>query len=195
MPQDPVPTQRLLPGEGETFRRTVHIIIYLFYFGKREKAAEFRKGNIGMDESSWIWTAWKRKGRRRRPGRRRSRKDGEREKKGGRGDNLCRFFRPGSPGKDSLLFVGIPVHQYPHPQPLPPHRRRRIRIIQQLSPHPPLLPRPQPLLLPQRLRRMMIQRMQLQELFPNAPAAAGLLSHPHPSFPHPQFVAAKSLIL
>lgn len=81
-------------------------------------------------------------------------------------------------------------------------------MIQQQS----LLPfRPQELLQPQPLlprsaKRMMIQRIELQELFPRLRPQPLLqpqlllhpqsLSHPHPlSQPHPQFVAAKSLII
>ena len=82
----------------------------------------------------------------------------------------------------------------PHPFPLPqPPQQQRSRMIQRqlLShPHPFPQPLPQPLCPqpPQQQRSRMIQR----ELFP----------HPHPpqpgaglSHPHPQFVAAKSLML
>ncbi len=84
------------------------------------------------------------------------------------------------------------THQQPQPHPLllpqpmelPPHpqKSRRMIIQQQLSPPPkPLRPLPQPLPqpFPQQARR---RRIQIQEipLFP--------------SHPHPQFVAAKSLI-
>ena len=83
-------------------------------------------------------------------------------------------------------------------------------MIQQLSLHPQLLPPPNPLL-PHMQRRMMIQRILLQELFPQE--SPQLFPHPHPQpilhpqlvsqpelHPHPplssqQFVAAKSLIL
>ena len=108
--------------------------------------------------------------------------------------------------------------QHPHPQPLFPHSRSSTIMIQQLSPfpHPPqLLPHPQ-LLFPHRHRRMMIQRILQQELFPPESPHPLLqphpLLHPHPlSHPqplllpqlhphpplssHPQFVAAKSLML
>lgn len=89
--------------------------------------------------------------------------------------------------------------------------------IQQESQPPPLFPQPQfqlfphPLLFPHRQERMIIQRIQLQELLPNPgkvlppPLFPQLhphpqfVSHPHPQFvlssAHPQFVAAKSLIL
>ncbi len=81
----------------------------------------------------------------------------------------------------------------PHPFPLPqPPQQQRSRMIQRrcchIHPFPQPLPQPlcpQP---PQQQRSRMIQR----ELFP----------HPHPpqpgaglSHPHPQFVAAKSLML
>lgn len=79
-------------------------------------------------------------------------------------------------------------------------------MIQQqslLPPRPQELPQlPQPLL-PRRARRIMIQRMELQELLPRLSPMQLLqllpqpqsLSHPQLlSQPHPQFVAAKSLI-
>ena len=85
-------------------------------------------------------------------------------------------------------------------------------MIQQLSPLPQPLPHPQ-LLLPHRHRRMMIHRILQQELFPQErphpppPLLQPLLQplsqpqphpllHPQPplSSPHPQFVAAKSLM-
>lgn len=56
-------------------------------------------------------------------------------------------------------------------------------MIQMLSQHPPLplFPKKEPPLPPQQQSSRMIQMM---------------LLHPHPlSFPHPQFVAAKSLIV
>ena len=64
------------------------------------------------------------------------------------------------------------------------------------------LPQPQPFpqpLFPQRHIRQMIQRIQLQELspkrlFPLPHPHPQLLLQPQPSFPHPQFVAAKSLM-
>ena len=75
---------------------------------------------------------------------------------------------------------------FPHPHPFPPHF---------------------PLLLPQNKRRMMIHKIELQELFPElfqigAPPFSQPQPQPHPvsqpqphrSSPHPQFVAAKSLI-
>lgn len=99
------------------------------------------------------------------------------------------------------------------PQPLFPHRRRRMIRIQQESQPPPLLPHPQFQLFPQpplphRQERMMIQRIQLQELFPNPGKLfpPPLFPHPQPQFvsqpqpqfvlssAQPQFVAAKSLI-
>ncbi len=102
--------------------------------------------------------------------------------------------------------------QQPQPQPLLPHSRSRTMMIQQLSPLPQPLPHPQ-LLLPHRHRRMMIHRILQQELFPQErphpphPLLQPLLQplsqpqphpllHPQPplSSPHPQFVAAKSLM-
>ena len=56
-----------------------------------------------------------------------------------------------------------------------------------LQPHP--FPHP---LFPHRHIRQMIQRIQLQEL---SPKRLFPLLHPHLSSPHPQFVAAKSLIV
>ena len=86
-------------------------------------------------------------------------------------------------------------HQQPHPlpQPLPqprkllplPQQSRSRMIQQQLSPPKPH-PLPQPLPFPQQASRRMIQ---IQLLHPQ-PLLQPLLSHPHP-----QFVAAKSLIL
>lgn len=65
------------------------------------------------------------------------------------------------------------------------------------------LPQPQPFpqpLFPQRHIRQMIQRIQLQELSPKRLVPLPhphpqLLLQPQPSFPHPQFVAAKSLMV
>ena len=82
----------------------------------------------------------------------------------------------------------------PHPF---PHKSRRRMMIQQLSLQPLLL-QPQPLLFPQQHIRQMIQRIQLQELSPKRLfplPQPQLLLHPHLSSPHPQFVAAKSLIV
>ena len=62
-----------------------------------------------------------------------------------------------------------------------------------LQPHP--FPHP---LFPHRHIRQMIQRIQLQELSPKRLfplPQPQLLLHPHLSSPHPQFVAAKSLIV
>ena len=62
-----------------------------------------------------------------------------------------------------------------------------------LHPHP--FPHP---LFPHRHIRQMIQRIQLQELSPKRLfplPQPQLLLHPHLSSPHPQFVAAKSLIV
>lgn len=62
-----------------------------------------------------------------------------------------------------------------------------------LQPHP--FPYP---LFPHRHIRQMIQRIQLQELSPKRLfplPQPQLLLHPHLSSPHPQFVAAKSLIV
>ena len=78
-------------------------------------------------------------------------------------------------------------------------------MIQQLSPLPHPLLHPQPLF-PHRHSRMMIHRILQQELFPQERPQPllhplshpqPLLLHPHPplSSPHPQFVAAKSLML
>ncbi len=110
---------------------------------------------------------------------------------------------------DCSLLKGRDQHPHP-PQPLPqpkpllPQRRSRTTMIQQLSllPHPQPLPQP---LLPQQHIRMMIQRIQLQELPPKRlvplPHPQSLphpqpLLHPQPqSLLHPQFVAAKSLII
>lgn len=109
-------------------------------------------------------------------------------KKTGRGVNLC------------------PVQQNQHPNPLPhPHRSRRMMMIQQQSPLPWLQPQLLPQLFPpQRQSRMMIQII-LQQFPPQLPIPQlpqpllqpQLLSHPQPvlSSPHPQFVAAKSLML
>ena len=86
-------------------------------------------------------------------------------------------------------------HQQPHPlpQPLPQPRKllpfpqkSRSRIIQQQLSLPKPYPLPQPLPFPQQASRRMIQ---IQLLHPQ-PLLQPLLSHPHP-----QFVAAKSLIL
>ena len=68
----------------------------------------------------------------------------------------------------------------PHP---PPQKRRRRIIQRQLllllsQPHPPLLKKPE-LPLPQQLKRIIIQIIELQL---------------HPPSLHPQFVAVKSLI-
>ena len=71
-------------------------------------------------------------------------------------------------------------------------------IIQQESlPYPQLLLQPHPLF-PQRHIRQMIQRIQLQELSPKRLVPLPhpqLLLQPHPSLLHPQFVAAKSLMV
>lgn len=101
----------------------------------------------------------------------------------GRGNNLC------------------PPQRYQQPQPLlphPPQSRSSTIMIQQeslplLQPHP--FPHP---LFPHRHIRQMIQRIQLQELSPKRLfplPQPQLLLHPHLSSPHPQFVAAKSLIV
>lgn len=95
-------------------------------------------------------------------------------------------------------------YQHPQPQPLLQSRSRTI-MIQQLSPLPQPLLHPQPLF-PHRHSRMMIHRILLQELLPQESPQPllqppshpqPLLLHPHPplSSPHPQFVAAKSLML
>lgn len=101
--------------------------------------------------------------------------------KKGRGNNLC-----------------LCRNQQPQLLPHPPQSRSSTMIIQQESPFPQpqlLLPHP---LFPHRHIRQMIQRMQLQEPFPKRlfplPHPQVLL-HPHRSSPHPQFVAAKSLIV
>ena len=81
---------------------------------------------------------------------------------------------------------------------LPPQSRSSTIMIQQeslplLQPHP--FPHP---LFPHRHIRQMIQRIQLQELSPKRLfplPQPQLLLHPHLSSPHPQFVAAKSLIV
>ena len=100
------------------------------------------------------------------------------------------------------------LNQHPQLFPHPLQRSRRRIMIQQLSPFP--LPQLllQPIPFPQQAqRRMMIHRMlHPQELFPKE--SPHPLSHPqlllHPQFPHPQpglssphpqFVAAKSLML
>ena len=82
---------------------------------------------------------------------------------------------------------------HPLPQPLPQPRKllpfpqkSRSRIIQQQLSLPKPYPLPQPLPFPQQASRRMIQ---IQLLHPQ-PLLQPLLSHPHP-----QFVAAKSLIL
>ena len=91
--------------------------------------------------------------------------------------------------------------RYQQPQPLlphPPQSRSSTIMIQQeslplLQPHP--FPHP---LFPHRHIRQMIQRIQLQELSPKRLfplPQPQLLLHPHLSSPHPQFVAAKSLIV
>ena len=96
-------------------------------------------------------------------------------------------------------------YQQPQPHPLP-HSRSNTIMIQQLSPLPHPLLQPQPLF-PHRHKRMMIQRILQQELFPQESPQPLLhpLSHPQPllllqqhpplSSPQPQFVAAKSLML
>ena len=99
-------------------------------------------------------------------------------------------------------------NQHPQPFPHPLQRSRRRMMIQQLSPFPFPQPLLQPMPLPQQAqRRMMIHRMlHPQEPFPKERPHP--LSHPqpllHPQFPHPQpdlssphpqFVAAKSLML
>jgi hypothetical protein len=69
--------------------------------------------------------------------------------------------------------------------------------IQLLSPHPPNTLPPQPFPLPPQMQeRSRIQMMQLQELPPpkNPIPLPQPLSQPL-SHPHPQFVAAKSLIV
>lgn len=100
----------------------------------------------------------------------------------GRGNNLC-----------------LPRYQQPQPLlPHPPQSRSSTIMIQQeslplLQPHP--FPHP---LFPHRHIRQMIQRIQLQELSPKRLfplPQPQLLLHPHLSSPHPQFVAAKSLIV
>lgn len=89
---------------------------------------------------------------------------------------------------------GVCRNQHPHPQLLPqpllqpmpvkplPQKSSRRMIRQQLSPQPPLPPQLLPQLLPQQVSRRMIQMMLLHPLLL-------FVSHPHP-----QFVAAKSLI-
>ena len=70
------------------------------------------------------------------------------------------------------------------------HTQKRQPLLQ---PHP--FPHP---LFPHRHIRQMIQRIQLQELSPKRLfplPQPQLLLHPHLSSPHPQFVAAKSLIV
>ena len=78
-------------------------------------------------------------------------------------------------------------------------------MIQQLSPLPHPLLHPHPLL-PHRHSKIIIHRILQQELFPQESPQPllhplshpqPLLLHPHPplSSPHPQFVAAKSLML
>ena len=72
-----------------------------------------------------------------------------------------------------------------------------MMIQQESLPYPQLLLQPHPLF-PQRHIRPMIQRIQLQELSPKRLVPLPhpqLLLQPHPSLPHPQFVAAKSLMV
>ncbi len=111
--------------------------------------------------------------------------------------HLCQEEAGSPPGK---LRSG---YQHPHPL-LFPQSRSSTMIIQQLSPLPHPLPHPHPLF-PHRHSRMMIHRILQQELFPQESpqpllqplSQPQLLLHPQPflSSPHPQFVAAKSLML
>ena len=90
----------------------------------------------------------------------------------GRGNNLC------LPKISAATTVTIMIQQESLPL---------------LQPHP--FPHP---LFPHRHIRQMIQRIQLQELSPKRLfplPQPQLLLHPHLSSPHPQFVAAKSLIV
>ena len=134
------------------------------------------------------------------------------------------MIRPGpqtqiqNPGQNKMAEGVIPLpadNHCQHPQLLFPHSRSSTIMIQQLSPLPQLLPHPLPHpLFPHRHRRMMIQRILQQELLfpqesphplllhPLSHPQLLLLPHPHPQpqvhpplSSHPQFVAAKSLIL
>ena len=94
----------------------------------------------------------------------------------------------------SPLFSGmkqVGKNQQPNPQPLPhplPHppqqKSKRMIQMQLLLPPQLSLPHPSPLPFPQQ-QKSKIRMMSQEQLFP--------LPHP-PSHPHPQFVAAKSLI-
>lgn len=134
---------------------------------------------------NWIWTASAKKSK----GKSRSNKGREK----GRGSNLRPF--------------AYRNQQQPFPNPLP-HRSSRIIMIQQQSSFPqPFWHLPPHLLFPpHKNRRMMIQIIQLQlpppKQLPRKPLShPQSLSHlqPHPplsrSSAHPQFVAAKSLML
>ena len=89
-----------------------------------------------------------------------------------------------------------PLLLFPHPHPPLQSRSNTMMIQQESLPYPQLLLQPHPLF-PQRHIRQMIQRIQLQELSPKRLVPLPhpqLLLQPHPSLPHPQFVAARSLI-
>lgn len=104
--------------------------------------------------------------------------------------------------KQSQKHIRRNEHQEQSRQPqsadAPLQSRSNTMMIQQESlPYPQLLLQPHPLF-PQRHIRQMIQRIQLQELSPKRLVPLPhpqLLLQPHPSLPHPQFVAAKSLMV